>query len=228
MASLRPKGGCHGLGRSFPPPIDAGPVSPSAAGSGDGRVLRVASVSRFLAACNTPSTPEGISFQPLSSTPSNQRLFREWRQAMQNGLSTSICRVVAAETRIGEDTSVHRSRFATSWSILSERGLVVVTSPPSAPYEKLLQEYLDYLKGNRYLADTTIKQHARYLTPFLEELGVASVECLCKLSPEQVLALFTKHAQDRGTSLRRCLQGVCVCSFASVSSKGTCSATWQR
>ncbi len=91
---------------------------------------------------------------------------------------------------------------------LSERGLVLVTSPPSAPYEKLLQEYLDYLKDNRYLADTTIKQHARYLTPFLEELGVASVECLCKLSPEQVLALFTKHAQDRGTSLRRCLQGV--------------------
>ena len=52
---------------------------------------------------------------------------------------------------------------------LSERGLVLVTSPPSAPYEKLLQECLDYLKGNRYLADTTIKQHARYLTPFLEE-----------------------------------------------------------
>ena len=34
---------------------------------------------------------------------------------------------------------------------LSERGLVLVTSPPSAPYEKLLQEYLDYLKGNRLL-----------------------------------------------------------------------------
>lgn len=90
---------------------------------------------------------------------------------------------------------------------LSERGLVVVPSPPSSPYQELLQEYLDYLKGNRYLAETTIKQHRRYLIPFLEELGAAPVELLRKLSPEQVLALFTKYAQDRGTSLRRCLQG---------------------
>ena len=51
------------------------------------------------------------------------KIVREWRQAMQSGLSTNICRAVAAETRIGEDTSGHRSRFATSWSICRSAAL---------------------------------------------------------------------------------------------------------
>ena len=40
---------------------------------------------------------------------------------------------------------------------LSERGLVSVASPSPPSYQKLLQEYLDYLKCERNLAERTLK-----------------------------------------------------------------------
>ncbi len=90
---------------------------------------------------------------------------------------------------------------------LSERGLFAPSSQPSTPRQQFLQQYLDYLKCERNLADTTINQHQQYLTPLLDELGAAPTKRLRKLSPEQVLAFFTNHGQDRGPSVRRCIQG---------------------
>jgi site-specific recombinase XerD len=89
---------------------------------------------------------------------------------------------------------------------LSERGLVAFPSQPCPPKQKILQEYLDHLKYERHLVETTVKAHQMYITPLLEGLGAAPVKALYKLSPEQVLVFFTNHAQDRGLSSRRYLR----------------------
>lgn len=91
---------------------------------------------------------------------------------------------------------------------LSESGLLVLPSLPSSPKQELLQEYLDHLKYERHLAETTIDTHRKYLTPVLEELGAAPVKALHKLTPEKVLALFTNHVRDREVSSRRNVRGV--------------------
>lgn len=91
---------------------------------------------------------------------------------------------------------------------LSPRGLLASRSQPSPPYPELLQEYLDYLKGERNLAESTLQAHREYLTSFLEHLGVDSAQRLCRLLPEQVVAFVSRDAQDKGPSLRRNRQGV--------------------
>ena len=108
---------------------------------------------------------------------------------------------------------------------LSERGLVVVTSPPSAAVPKnFFRKYLDYLKGNRYLA--AFKQHARYLTPPRGASRRFRRVPVPAARRAQVLTL-TKHAQDRGGAATMPAR-----SFAFVPSlrfrKGTCSCgTWR-
>jgi site-specific recombinase XerD len=98
-------------------------------------------------------------------------------------------------------------RFRSFIDYLSERGLFAPSSQPSTPQQQLLQEYLDYLKYERNLAEKTINQHQCYLTPFLDDLGAAPAKRLRELSPKQVLAFFTKNTQDRALSVRRCIQG---------------------
>ncbi len=80
------------------------------------------------------------------------------------------------------------------------RGLVVSPSPRCSPKQELLQEYLEHLKCERHLAETTIKTHRMHVTPQLEELGAVPKKALNKLSSEQVLALFANDARDRGLS----------------------------
>ncbi len=94
---------------------------------------------------------------------------------------------------------------------LSERGLVSVASPSPPSYQKLLQEYLDYLKSERNLAERTLKAHREGSTALLEHLGAPVAERLAKLSPEQVLAFFIDCTRDAGTARRRLLQGVLRC-----------------
>ncbi len=89
---------------------------------------------------------------------------------------------------------------------LSERGLIAPPSQPSTPYQELLQEYLDYLKCERNLAEKTVKAHQTYLIPFLEDLGAAPANRLRELSSEQVLASFTNYAQDKGQNTLQRLQ----------------------
>ena len=59
----------------------------------------------------------------------------------------------------------------------------------------------------RHLAETTIKEHRKHITPLLEELGAAPVKALHKLSLEQVLVFFTNTARDQVLSSRRNLRG---------------------
>ncbi len=91
---------------------------------------------------------------------------------------------------------------------LSQRGLVACPSSPCAPEPRVLQQYLDYLRCERNLSETTLKAHRACLTPFLEELGAPLTERLARLSPQHLLTFFTTYPQGRGPSFARCLQGV--------------------
>ena len=92
---------------------------------------------------------------------------------------------------------------------LCERGLVVSLPPQVLQPPSLLEEFLQYLKGERGLAQRTIDQHRRYLVPFLEDLGVDSDrQALAQLRPEQVQAGFAHGTEGRGKSPRRRLQGI--------------------
>ena len=90
---------------------------------------------------------------------------------------------------------------------LLENGLLASPSPPCSPKQEFLQEYLDHLECERHLAETTIKEHRKHITPLLEELGAAPVKALHKLSLEQVLVFFTNTARDQVLSSRRNLRG---------------------
>ena len=90
---------------------------------------------------------------------------------------------------------------------LLERGLVASPPPRCSPKQEFLQEYLDHLKCERHLAETTIKKHRRHVAPLLDELGAAPVKALNKLSPGRVVALFTNDARDRQLSSRRKIYG---------------------
>ncbi|MFQ5930579.1 MAG: site-specific integrase [Acidobacteriota bacterium] len=90
---------------------------------------------------------------------------------------------------------------------LSERDLLAPSAEVPAPQQGILEEFLDYLKGERNLAEKTIEQHRRYLAPLLEDLGVdADRKRLSKLTPEQVQALFAKYTQDSAPTIGRLIQ----------------------
>jgi len=91
---------------------------------------------------------------------------------------------------------------------LSQHGLLAAPRPPDTPYQEVLQHYLDYLRGERHLSETTVKNHRVYLIPFLESLGTPLEAQLQRLSPEQLLAYFTQQLQASAPSVPRLLQGV--------------------
>jgi len=91
---------------------------------------------------------------------------------------------------------------------LGQHALLAAPRPPSTPYQEVLQHYLDYLRCERHLSETTVKTHRVYLIPFLESLGTPLAPQLQRLSPEQLLAYFTKQCQNNAPSVPRLLQGV--------------------
>jgi len=92
---------------------------------------------------------------------------------------------------------------------LSQLGVVTSAAFPSdATIPPVLQQYLDYLRGERNLAHSTIKAHRACIGPFLEELGEPLTERIAELSPQQVLEFFTRHTCNRASSLPRRLQGI--------------------
>jgi integrase/recombinase XerD len=91
---------------------------------------------------------------------------------------------------------------------LSERALLAEPPPPDTAYHEVLQRYLDYLRDERHLSETTVKSHRRCLIPFLESLGTPLAAKLQQLSPEHLLAYFTQYSQTSAPSAPRCLQGV--------------------
>ncbi len=91
---------------------------------------------------------------------------------------------------------------------LSERGLLGEPCRAPPPYAGLLEEYLEYLKLERNLAETTLKRQARCATLVLEDFCPSGDPgALCRVSPEEVQASFAKHTQDSGPEHRRDIQG---------------------
>ena len=62
--------------------------------------------------------------------------------------------------------------------------------PPNA----LLEQYLDYARSERNLAETTLKAHREYVTVLLEDLRGSPAERWRQMSPSYVLAFFTQQA----------------------------------
>jgi len=75
------------------------------------------------------------------------------------------------------------------------------------PYYPILEQYLDYARSERNLAETTLKAHREYVAAFLKDLGHSPAERLRGMSPMFVLAFFTRQAQDKSPHMRRRLQG---------------------
>jgi len=75
------------------------------------------------------------------------------------------------------------------------------------PYQTLLEQYLDYAKSERSLAETTLKAHRKYATAFLKDLGDSPAERLQEMSPAFVIAFFTRQSQNKSPHMRRRLQG---------------------
>jgi site-specific recombinase XerD len=91
---------------------------------------------------------------------------------------------------------------------LSQQGVVTSAAlPTDAAFPFLLQHYLDYLRSERNLAQSTIKAHRTCIVPLLDELGEPLLEGIARLSPEQVLDYFSRHTCNRPPSFPRQLQG---------------------
>lgn len=103
------------------------------------------------------------------------------------------CRRGACSKTSHRETAVAVRRFL---EYLSSRGILGESPAVPQPYQKLLEDYLEYLKCERNLAQCTIQVHRRYLSPFLEDLGTDAVpERLGYLSPERVQLFLAKHAR---------------------------------
>ena len=74
--------------------------------------------------------------------------------------------------------------------------------------DALLEQYLDYARSERNLAETTLKAHREYVTVLLEDLRDSPAGRWRQMSPSYVLAFFTQQAQDKSPNMRRRLQGV--------------------
>ena len=92
---------------------------------------------------------------------------------------------------------------------LSQQGSTAsFTVLPAASNPPVLQQYLDYLRGERQLAQTTCQVHRACLVPLFDALGEPVMERIAQLSPEQVLDFFTRQVSTGAPSLPPSLQSV--------------------
>ena len=85
---------------------------------------------------------------------------------------------------------------------MSSRGVLTSTSEIS-PYQRLFDEYVEYLTHNRALADSTIRIYCHYLIPFLQSLdGKDIVRSMSEVTPQQVHIFFAQHAQGKADTTR--------------------------
>lgn len=88
---------------------------------------------------------------------------------------------------------------------LSNRRDLSSASPEnSQPDQGLLEGYLNYLKCNRNLAQSTIRGYQFYLSPFIDDLGPDAVlDHLSSLSPERVQSLLAKYERTGVRTVNR-------------------------
>jgi len=69
---------------------------------------------------------------------------------------------------------------------LSQHALLAEPQPPDTPYPAVLQRYLHYLRCERHLSETTVKNHRVHLIPFLESLGTPLAAPWSRSTPSQL------------------------------------------
>lgn len=88
-------------------------------------------------------------------------------------------------------------------SYLTTQGRLLAPPKTSPPYGEFLEEYMDYLKQNRNLADRTIRTYSYYVIPFLGGLdGSSFLDSLCRISVTDIQTFFSKHTQGKATKTR--------------------------
>jgi site-specific recombinase XerD len=103
---------------------------------------------------------------------------------------------------------------------MSSRGVLTSTAE-IPPYQGVLDEYVEYLKHYRALADSTIRIYCHYLIPFLQSLdGKDILRSLSEVSPRPIHAYFAKHAQGKADTTRGQIQATLRTFFAFSAKQG--------
>ena len=104
---------------------------------------------------------------------------------------------------------------------LSSRGVLTSTAEIPPPYQGVLDEYVEYLRHDRALADCTIRIYRHYLIAFLQSLvGKDTLRSLSEVSPHEVHAFFAKHAQGKADTTRGQIQATLRTFFAFCAKQG--------
>jgi len=89
---------------------------------------------------------------------------------------------------------------------LRQIGVVPVAPPPSHPFSALLEEWLDFLRNHRGLAEKSLNLYRRHITRFLEYIGHdATPARLKQVSLEQIRSYLRIKASTYGRSERKAL-----------------------
>ena len=103
---------------------------------------------------------------------------------------------------------------------LSSRAVLISTAATPA-YEGVLNAYVDDLRHNRALADSTIRINRHYLTPFLKSLdGNDILRGLSEVSPRQIHAFFAEHGKGKADTTRRHIRAALRTFFAFCARQG--------
>jgi len=103
----------------------------------------------------------------------------------------------------------------------SSRGVVRSTAEVPPPYQGVLDEYVEYLRHDRALAESTIRNYRYYLIPLLQSLDGRDIfGSLSEVSPRQVHAFFAKHGQGKADTTRGHIQATLRTFFAWCTKQG--------
>ncbi len=104
---------------------------------------------------------------------------------------------------------------------LSSRGILRSSGEIPPPYQDVLDEYVEYLRHDRALTESTIRIYCHYLIPFLQSLdGKHMLGSLSEVSPHEVHAFFAKHAQGKADTTRGQIQATLRTFFAFCAKQG--------
>lgn len=90
---------------------------------------------------------------------------------------------------------------------LKEDGLVTTLDHYLAPYQTVIDEYIEWLKDFHNSAPGTLMLRRRYLVKLLNWLGAGLIkQQLLTLSPEQIETFFLNYSKSHGCAARRSMQ----------------------
>lgn len=143
---------------------------------------------------------------------------KDWREVQRLHADRFIGQHLRKRGRV---SSRHTAPAVRCWiKYMSSRGVLTSTAE-IPPYQGVLDEYVEYLKHYRALADSTIRIYCHYLIPFLQSLdGKDILRSLSEVSPRPIHAYFAKHAQGKADTTRGQIQATLRTFFAFCAKQG--------